>query len=120
MVCRITSYNVCYTKLLREEEERADRPIGVLQTRARPPHRVGNRTHRLLLADHPLAEFGLHLAQLVLLAFEHLVDRNAGPARHHLGDVPLGHHLVENAVRRRLVGLLELGFKARDVSYNFV
>ena len=29
----------------------------------------------------------LHVQQLVALAFEHLVDRHAGPARHHRGDV---------------------------------
>jgi hypothetical protein len=30
-------------------------------------------------------------SSLVALAFQHLVDRNAGPARHHAGDV-LGRH----------------------------
>ena len=29
----------------------------------------------------------LHLQELVALALEHLVDRDAGPARHHRGDV---------------------------------
>ncbi len=38
----------------------------------------------------------LHLEQLLLLAFEHLVDRHTGPARHHLGHVVGGHGLLNH------------------------
>src|SRR3979409_2102548 len=54
---------------------------------ARPDHRVPR-----------LSGARLDLHQLVLFAFQHLVDGNAGPARHHLGDVVGGdgllHHLA--------------------------
>ena len=39
-----------------EEQEAADRPVGVLQPGARAAHRVGDRLQRILLADHALAQ----------------------------------------------------------------
>ena len=61
-----------------------------------------------------LGELLLHLEQLLLLALEHLVDRHAGPARHHLGDVIGGDRLLHHRalIRIRLDPgelLLELG-----------
>ena len=70
-----------------EEHERADRPIGILQACASAPHRGRDRFHGLSLADHAFAERFFHLQQLVALAFEHLVDRHAGPARDDLRDI---------------------------------
>ena len=70
-----------------EEHERADRPVRILQPGARAAHRLRDGLHRLALADDALAELVFHAQQLVALAFQHLVDRNAGPARDDLGDV---------------------------------
>src|SRR3569623_840186 len=61
---------------------------------ARAAHGSRNRAHRLRLTNDTLAEHLLHAQQLVLLAFQHLVDRHAGPARHHLRDAVGGHRRV--------------------------
>jgi hypothetical protein len=70
-----------------EEHERADRPVRVLQAGAGAAHGLGDGLHRLALADDALGDLVFHAQQLVALAFQHLVDRNAGPARHDLRDV---------------------------------
>ena len=76
---------------------------------------VATAAHRLLLADDALGQLVLHVEQLVALAFEHLVDRDAGPARDDLRDVVGRHRLLDQrraapsvALRRREL-LLELG-----------
>ena len=45
-----------------QEDERAGRPVGIGQARARAPHGVRHRGHRLRLADHPRAEMRLERA----------------------------------------------------------
>jgi hypothetical protein len=82
-----------------EEHERADRPVRILQAGARAAHGVETACHRLALADDALGELIFHAQQLVALAFQHLVDRNAGPARDDLRDVLGGHGLFDH--RRR-------------------
>jgi hypothetical protein len=47
-----------------EEQERADRPVGVLQAGARAAHRARHRADRGVLADDALAQALLELAQL--------------------------------------------------------
>ena len=64
-----------------EEQERADGAVGILQAGARPAHGIRNRPHRLVLTDDTRFQRLFHLEQLFALAFQHLVDRNAGPAR---------------------------------------
>ena len=64
------------------------------------PHRGGNRMHRLGLADDALAKLVLHPEQLVLLALEHLFDRDAGPARHDARDMIGGYGLLHHAAAR--------------------
>ncbi len=78
-----------------QEHERADRPVRILQPRARTADRGCHRMHRLCLPDHALRQRLLHFEQLVTLALEHLVDRNAGPARHDLRHVVFGHRLID-------------------------
>ena len=63
-------------------------------------HRSGHRDHGLFLAHDALAEILLHLQKLLALAFQHLVDRNAGPARHDLGHMAFGHGFLEHLRRR--------------------
>ena len=64
-----------------QEHERADRAVRVLQAGAGAAHRGRDRVHGLALADDALAELVLHAQKFFALAFEHLVDGDAGPAR---------------------------------------
>src|SRR6185437_5733041 len=52
--------------------------------------------------------------QLLALAFEHLVDRYAGPARDHAGNVLGGHRLVDHAMALGRLRRLELAFEVRN------
>ena len=70
-----------------EEEEGADRTVRILEPRSCPADGVAHGGHRLLLADHPLAQRPLHVQQFLALALEHLVHGDTGPARDHAGDV---------------------------------
>ena len=78
-----------------QEQERADGPVRVGQAGARAAHRVGHDPDRLLLADHAPPQVRLHAQQLFALALQHPVDRDAGPARDHLGDLLLGHPVLD-------------------------
>jgi hypothetical protein len=53
-----------------EKDERADRPVRVLQARARAPERVGHGLDGLVLADDALVQPLLHVDQLLGLALE--------------------------------------------------
>ena len=77
-----------------EEQERAHRPVRVLQSGARPAHRLRDRGDRLVLADDAGFQRLFHVQQLAALAFEHLLDRHPGPARHDRGDVLGGDRLL--------------------------
>ncbi|MNQ62342.1 hypothetical protein D3C85_766840 [compost metagenome] len=70
-----------------EEEEAAQRLVGVVQTGAGATDGVGHGFQRLVLTHHAAAQFVLHLEQLLALAFQHLVDGDAGPAADDGGDL---------------------------------
>ena len=53
-----------------EEDERADRPVGILEPGAGAAEGVGDRLDRLVLADHALVQPLLHVDQLLGLALE--------------------------------------------------
>ena len=97
-----------------EEQEGAERPAGVLETGARAANGLRDGLDGLRLADHPLTEDVLHVEQLLALAFHHLVDRNAGPAADHPGDVLLGHLLAQHGVGGLALRLGELPFQLGD------
>ena len=101
-----------------QEHERADRPVRVLQTGTGAAHGGRHRVHGFLLADDALGEFVLHAQQLFLLALEHPVDRHAGPARHHAGDVVGGDRLLDHGALGILGGLdrLELLLQLRNAA----
>src|SRR6266487_240619 len=76
------------------EDERAGRPLRVLQAGPGTPDRLGHRLDRVFLADDPLVQLVLHAQQPRGLFLGQLVDRDAGPVGQHLGDlliVDLGH-----------------------------
>jgi hypothetical protein len=80
-----------------EKNERADRPLRVLQSGARANDRVGHGLHRLVLADDPLVQNRIEPQQLFLLALEQPRDGHAGPARDDLGDFVGGDFLLHEA-----------------------
>src|SRR5262249_17153394 len=61
---------------------------------------------RLFLADHALRERLLHAEQLVLLAFEHLVDRHARPARDDARDLIRRDSLLDHGLAAAALGAL--------------
>ena len=87
-----------------EEEERADRPVGVGQAGPAAADGVGHRGDGLVLADDPLVEDLLHADELLHLALHEAGDGDAGPLGDDLGDVLLVDLLLEH-----LLGGLELG-----------
>ena len=72
-----------------EEDERAGRPLRVLQARARAADRLRDDLDRLVLADDALVELVLHAHQLLRLGLGELEDRDAGPHRDDVGDLLL-------------------------------
>src|SRR4030095_7663638 len=93
-----------------QEDERADRPVRVLETGTRAAHCGRHRGERVVLADHAHAQLVLHVEQLRLLALEHLRDRDAGPLRDDLGDLLGGDLFAEQrALALDLGELLALG-----------
>ena len=70
-----------------EEEERADRPVRVGETRAGAADRVRDRGDRDVLTDHALVHHLFHAHELLHLALEQPRHGDAGPAGDDLGDV---------------------------------
>ena len=92
-----------------EEEEVADRPVRVLQTRARAAKRVRHGGDGLVLADDALVEALLHVDELLDLALHQARDRDAGPARDDLRDILCVDLVLEEPALDRGVLRLELG-----------
>ena len=72
-----------------QEQEAAERAVGILQPGARAPDRVRDGVDGLVLADHALVEPLLHVNQLLDLALHQTADRNVRPLADDLGDVLL-------------------------------
>ncbi|GIW09630.1 MAG: hypothetical protein KatS3mg061_0687 [Dehalococcoidia bacterium] len=70
-----------------KEDEGADRSLGVLEPRARPPDRLRNDRDRLILADHPLVERLLHVDETLALVASDADDGDPRPHRDDLGNV---------------------------------
>ena len=102
-----------------QEDERSDWAVGILQARAGPNHRVGDRLHRLVLADHAFVQLLLEMRKFLDLALHQARHRNAGPARDDLGDVLFVDLLLDQprgAARRRVarLGLGKFLFQPRQ------
>ena len=70
-----------------EKQEGAGGPVGVSDAGPAAADGIGNGLHGLGLADDPLAEFVFHPQQLGCLTLQEPAGRDAGPRRHHIGDV---------------------------------
>ena len=79
-----------------EEQKRSGGPVGVGDAGAGAPHRIGDRRHGLALTDDAAAEFVLHAQQLGGLALQQPARGDAGPRRHHIGDVVRADLLLEH------------------------
>ena len=106
-----------------EEDERADRPVGIAQAGARAADRVRHGRHRLVLADRR-ARAAAHSiwTSFSISPSSRPRDRDARPARHHLGDVlrrrppPSASASRTAAPSSRSIGGLELAPRARGSS----
>ena len=101
-----------------EEQERADRAIGIRQPGARTAQRVGDGLDRLVLADDPLVQALLHVDELLDLALHEAADRDARPFGDDLGDVLGGDLLLQEAgvPVGPLLGLEQLALELRDAA----
>src|SRR6185312_12268172 len=69
------------------EDERARRPLRVLQARPGAADRLRDRLDSVLLADDPLVQLVLHAEQTRGLLLGELEDGDAGPVGQDLGDL---------------------------------
>ena len=92
-LCQLRLADACRS----EEHERSDRTVRVLQTSSGPAHCRRHGSDRLLLANDTSGQRIFHAQKFFTLAFQHLVDRNAGPARYHLRNVIARHGLLDHA-----------------------
>ena len=72
-----------------EEDERAGRPLRILDPGAGAADRLRDGDDRRVLADHALVQLVLHADQLLRLGLGELEDRDARPHRDDVGDLVL-------------------------------
>jgi len=72
-----------------QEDKAADRPVRILEARARAAQGIRDRLDRFVLTDDTLVEALLHVDELLGLALEEPRDGDARPACDDAGDVVL-------------------------------
>ena len=65
-----------------EEQERADRPVRILNARTRTQNCFTDLFHGFILTDHTLMQRIIEMQQLFAVALHELGDRDSRPARH--------------------------------------
>ena len=100
-----------------QEDERADRPVGVLQAAAAAADGVGDGLDRFVLADDALVQPLFEHQQLGPFGFQHAGDGDAGPGADDFGDFLGADFLAQQAARaagfagcRRSAACLRFGF----------
>ena len=88
-----------------EEQEAGDGAVGIAQTGSGTLDGIGDGSHRLVLADHPLVKIILQLQQFLHLALHQPGHRDPGPFGDHLGNVVFADFFSQQA----LVGTVLLG-----------
>ena len=91
-----------------QEDEGANRALGIAESGARTANRVGHALKGSILADHALAQALLHCDELFDLALEHLRDGNAGPLGDDAGDVFFVHFFFQHACGAGAVARLSI------------
>ena len=108
-----------------EENERADRAIGILQAAAAAADGVGHGGDGFVLTDDALVQPFFEHQQFGPFGFEHAADRDAGPGADDFGDFVGADFLAEEAARLSgtadAIGgfLFLLGFFAPEASTFF-
>mmetsp|Transcript_870 Transcript_870/g.2578 ORF Transcript_870/g.2578 Transcript_870/m.2578 type:complete len:743 (+) Transcript_870:2502-4730(+) len=88
---RLRQFRLANTSWSRENE-RCNRPVGVLQANSCPSDGLRDGNHGLLLADDPVVEGILHLQEPLALVARHLLHWDSSPAGNNVGDVSLSDH----------------------------
>ena len=81
-----------------EEQEAAERTVGILQAGARAPDGVRHRNDGLVLTDDSLVQACLHVNQLLDFALHQPGHRDVGPLADHLGNVLFVDFLFQHAL----------------------
>src|SRR5579864_3171614 len=99
-----------------EEDERAGRPLRILDAGASAADRLGDGDDRLLLADDALVQLLLHADEPLRLRLGELEDRDARPHRDDVGDLLLAHLGLLLEVLGAAPLLLELALLLRELA----
>jgi hypothetical protein len=101
-----------------QKQEAADGLARVPQAHSAAADRLGDRQHRVVLADDALLQLVLHPEELGGLLLHHLRDRDAGPRGDHVRHVLRRHHVVDHHLRGLVLRALgrfgELLLEERD------
>ena len=84
-----------------EEDETADRAIGIFQAGTGADDGLGDSDDRFVLADDTLVQLVFKMQQLLHFAFEQTRDRHTGPAADDRGDILLADFFFEKLRRAR-------------------
>ena len=73
-----------------KEDERTNRPAGILEIRPRTAQGLANGDDRFVLSDHLAPQFAFHGEEFLRLSLLHAAERHTGPLRDHVHDVVFG------------------------------
>ncbi len=88
-----------------QEEERADRPVGILDAGTGPEDGFGYFRDRFILADDTFVQNVVQMQELFALALHQLGDRDAGPSGNDPGDL-----FIRHGVTKQGIGFVRLVF----------
>mmetsp|Transcript_6937 Transcript_6937/g.11067 ORF Transcript_6937/g.11067 Transcript_6937/m.11067 type:complete len:310 (-) Transcript_6937:83-1012(-) len=97
-----------------KEQERAQRAVFIIQPRARPADRIGNRPNGGILPDNAGMQLLFHTQQLVTFPFQHFGHRDTGPTLHDTGDLLGTYSFGDHGVAFGPFGLGQLAFQFGD------
>ena len=116
---RLRQLGLTYTRRT-QEDERADRLAGIVQSGPRTAHGIRHGGNGQILTDYAAMQLLLHVEQLLTLGSQHTRNGNPRPAGYHLGHIlgidllldhrPAGRSRTEFVLKSRdlLLGLLNL------------
>ena len=117
-LCKLRLANACRAK----EQERAKRPVRILNARAAAKNCVRHTADSLVLSDHTLVENLRQAQQLLALALHQLAGGNTRPALDNLGNLLLSDLVAKQArflaVLRQLFLMLQLLFRLWQIAVH--